>query len=91
MQAAGVQEGDILVSVAGDPLTDEEDFGATFRSRMAGKPEGTSYPVIVNRGGQEMTLAATLRYVEVVSRRVVEMENAPEKAVRIRNGILQGS
>ena len=91
MQAAGVQEGDILISVAGDRLTSEEDFGATFRTRMAGKPEGTSYPVVVNRGGQEITLAATLRYVEVVSRRVVEMENAPEKAVRIRNGILQGS
>ena len=90
MQEAGVREGDILIRIAGDPLTSEEDFGATFRASMAGKPEGTSYPVLVNRGGQEMTLTATLRYVDIVNRRVVEMENASEKAVRIRNGILAG-
>ena len=90
MQAAGVREGDVLISVAGDPLNSEEDFGATFRARMADKPEGTTYPVVVNRGGQEVTVTASLRYVEVVNRRVVELENASEKAVRIRNGILQG-
>jgi predicted metalloprotease with PDZ domain len=91
MQAAGVQEGDILVRVAGDPLTAEEDFGATFRSRMAGKPEGTTYSVVVNRNGQEMSLTGSLRYVSQITRQVAELENAPEKAVRIRDGILRGS
>jgi predicted metalloprotease with PDZ domain len=90
MQAAGVREGDVLVRVAGDPLSAEEDFGVVFRARMDGKPEGTTYPVVVNRGGQEMTLTATLRYVSAVTRRVVELENAPEKAARIREGILRG-
>jgi predicted metalloprotease with PDZ domain len=90
MEAAGVQEGDILVSVAGDPLSNEEDFGVRFRARMENQPEGTSYPVVVSRGGRPVTLTASLRYVEVVNRRVVELENAPEKAVRIREGILRG-
>lgn len=90
MEAAGVHEGDILVSVAGDPLSDAEDFGVAFRRRMADKPEGTTYPVVVNRGGQEMTLTGSLRYVMVTSRRVVPLENAVEKAVRIREGILRG-
>jgi predicted metalloprotease with PDZ domain len=90
MQAAGVQVGDILVSVAGGALPAGEDFGAIFRARMADKPEGTTYPVVVKRGGQELTLTATLRYMEMVNREVVEMENAPEKARRIREGILRG-
>jgi predicted metalloprotease with PDZ domain len=90
MQAAGVREGDVLLRVAGDPLSDEEDFGVVFRRRMANQPEGTTYPVVISRGGQEVTLTATLRYLTVVTRRVVEMENASEKAVRIRNGILRG-
>jgi predicted metalloprotease with PDZ domain len=90
MQAAGVQEGDILVSVAGVDITADQEFGAVFRSRMANQPEGTSYPVVVRRGGQELTLAATLRYVTLVSREVVELEAAPAKAVRIREGILRG-
>ena len=90
MEAAGVQEGDVLLRVAGDPLSAEEDFGVTFRSRMADKPEGTTYQVLVKRNGQEMTLTASLKYVTQVNRRVVELENASEKAVRIRNGILRG-
>jgi C-terminal processing protease CtpA/Prc len=90
MQAAGLQEGDIIIRVAGDSLTSAEDFGATFRARMANQPEGTSYPVVVHRAGRELTLTATLRYANVIRRQVVEMPDAPEKAVRIRNGILRG-
>jgi predicted metalloprotease with PDZ domain len=90
MQAAGLQEGDILLRIAGDPLSSEQDFGEQFRARMANQPEGTTYPVVIRRGGQEMTLTASLRYVTAVTRRVVELENASEKAVRIRNGILRG-
>jgi predicted metalloprotease with PDZ domain len=90
MAAAGVQEGDLMVSVAGDPLSDEEDFGVVFRRRMADQAEGTTYPVVVNRGGQKISLTANLRYVVVVNRRLAELENASEKAVRIRDGILTG-
>ena len=91
MQEAGIQAGDMLVSIAGVPVTSAEDFGAQFRAKLANQPEGTSYNVVVNRGGQNVTLNGKLRYLPVVTHRVVPLENAPEKAVRIREGILRGT
>jgi predicted metalloprotease with PDZ domain len=90
MSAAGMLEGDILVSVAEIPVTDANTFGALFRQKMANQPEGTAYTVVVRRNGQEMTLNAKLRFVPNIVHTVVPMENASEKAVRIRNGLLTG-
>jgi predicted metalloprotease with PDZ domain len=91
MAAAGMQEGDILVRVADNPVTDANTFGDQFRQKMGGKPEGTPYTVVVRRGGQEMTLNAQLKFVPNIVYSVGASPDASEKALRIRNGILRGN
>jgi predicted metalloprotease with PDZ domain len=90
LAAAGVQPGDILVSVAGETVAAGDDVGAKFRRKMAGKPEGTPYPVVVRRGEQEMTLTPILKFA-IMPYSVRASADASEKAVRVRNGILRGN
>lgn len=91
MAAAGMREGDILLSVADIPVTDANTFGALFRQKMGNQPEGTPYTVMVRRDGQEIPLHATLRFVPNIVYSVLPLDSASEKAVRIRNGLLTGS
>jgi predicted metalloprotease with PDZ domain len=90
MAEAGMQAGDVLLRVADIPVTDANTFGALFRQKMATQPEGTAYTVVVRRGGQEVTLNAKLRFLPNIVYTVLPAADAPEKAVRIRNGILRG-
>ncbi len=91
MSAAGMREGDILLSVADIPVTDANTFGALFREKMANQPAETPYTVGIRRDGQELTLNAKLRFVPNIVYSMMPLENASEKAVRIRNGLLRGS
>ncbi len=86
---AGLQSGDLLVSVAGIEVEDV-GFGEEFRERFANQPMGTAYDVVVDRGSERLTLSAELRLAEVTSARLEEDATAGEKARRIRNGILTG-
>jgi hypothetical protein len=63
---------------------------ASFRSRYAGTT-ATTLPLVVRRGSQTMTLQLPVRLVPSVNTTVSPIPNAPEKAVRIRNGIMRGS
>jgi C-terminal processing protease CtpA/Prc len=87
---AGVQTGDLIVSVAGVDVGNT-DFGAVFRSQFAGAPAGTRYDLIVERGGQRLTLSTELRFEDVRSTAIEADSGASEKAVRVRNGLLTGS
>jgi predicted metalloprotease with PDZ domain len=89
-QAAGLEAGDLLVSVAGVDVGNS-DFGAVFRANFANAPLGTTYDVVVERGGQRRTLSAELRFEEVRNLSIEEDSAATGKPLRIRNGLLTGS
>jgi predicted metalloprotease with PDZ domain len=88
--AAGVQVGDHLVAV-GEVAVEDGGFGASFRAAYGNRPAGTEYDIVVDRGGQRLTLRATLQFAETTAARVVEDEAANAKALRIRNGLLTGA
>lgn len=85
--SAGVQPGDVLVSIADLPVTDET-FGARFRQKFRIPDAARTFPIVVRRGEQTLTLTAPLQFVESVSSRIVVDEKANAKAVRIRRGIV---
>jgi hypothetical protein len=81
--------GDRLVSVGDVTISTDDSFEA-FRARYAGTTL-TSLPLVVRRGGETITLQLPVRLSTRVQARVFAVPNAPDKAVRIRNGILKGS
>jgi len=87
---AGVAIGDRLVSV-GDVAVADGGFGFFFREAYGNRPAGTRYDIVVDRGGQRLTLPAVLEFAESTSSRLVEEDPAGAKARRIRNGILTGA
>jgi serine protease Do len=54
--SAGIQSGDVIVSVNGDAVKSADDLGSILGSLQP----GDEVPVIVNRGGQEQTFTVTL-------------------------------
>ena len=88
-EAAGVRDGDYLISV-GDIAVQNPTFGEQFRSRYA-KAEGTVLPMKIRRGEQTMDLNVTVRLAERTEQRLMIDPAASAKAVRIRNGILKGA
>lgn len=87
--AAGLQEGDVLLSV-GNIAVEDQNFGQQFR-RQFGRAEGAPLPMRVKRGDNEVTLQGTVRLVSRVEMRIETDPGASAKAVRIRNGILRGT
>jgi predicted metalloprotease with PDZ domain len=87
--AAGARAGDRIVSIGDVAITNDDSF-ATFRSRYAGTAV-TTLPMVIKRGDQTMTLQLPVRLTARVQTRVSPIPNAPEKAVRIRSGILRGT
>jgi predicted metalloprotease with PDZ domain len=85
---AGVREGDYLLAV-GDVLVTDPEFGARFRERFARASEGSPITLRVRRLGQTLNLPARLRF-SPGAYRIVADNDAPAKARRIRDGILQG-
>jgi predicted metalloprotease with PDZ domain len=87
--AAGARNGDRLVSI-GDVIISNTDSFDTFRARYAGSPL-TTLPLVVRRGTEMLTLQLPVRLIPRGETHVLPIPNAPEKAVRIRSGILRGS
>jgi predicted metalloprotease with PDZ domain len=87
--AAGVKEGDYLLSVGDIPVSDEQ-FGDHFRAKFGAAAEGSPLSVKVRRAGTTTTLMGKLRFAagDVV---LGADPKASAKAVRIRNGILHKS
>jgi predicted metalloprotease with PDZ domain len=86
--AAGAHTGDRFVSI-GDVTISNDDSFDKFRTRYAGTTM-TTLPLVVRRGGETITLQLPVRLVTRVQTRVLPIPNAPEKAARIRAGILRG-
>jgi predicted metalloprotease with PDZ domain len=87
--AAGVQAGDVMVSV-GDVQVADAQFGAKFRAQYVGRPAGTPIPIVVRRGNDTLTLNGALAYAPSAPR-LEEDPAAPARAVRLRDGILRGT
>lgn len=85
---AGVQSGDVLVSVGEIPVNDDT-FGARYRARY-GHQTSATIPIVVRRGGRELTLTGPLQFATTVRRRITADPAASARAVRIRTGILRG-
>ncbi len=87
--AAGLTSGDRLVSIGDITISNDSSFDA-FRARY-NNTTATTLPIVVKRGAQTLTLQLPVRLTPRVRTVVSPVPNAPEKAVRIRNGILKGS
>jgi predicted metalloprotease with PDZ domain len=87
---AGIQPGDYLLRI-GEVVAGEGQIGAAFRARYGSEAPGTPLEVEVRRGDETITLTMELRFTESTSYTVVETRDAPEKAIRIRESILEGT
>ena len=85
---AGARAGDRLVSI-GDVVISNDDSFEAFRVRYSGTTL-TTLPLVVRRGTETITLQLPVRLTIRSQIRVLPIPNAPEKAVRIRTGILKG-
>jgi predicted metalloprotease with PDZ domain len=88
--SAGIQAGDILLSVGDVKVADATAFGIEYREKYGRSPDGTPLDIIVKRGEQTVTLKGSVTFA---SRNEVSLEMDPAaspKAVRIRNGMLAG-
>ena len=87
--AAGVREGDYLLTVGDIPVTDEQ-FGEHFRTKFGSATEGSPISIQVRRAGVATTLTGKLRFApgDVV---LDADPKASPRAARIRNGILKGT
>jgi predicted metalloprotease with PDZ domain len=86
---AGGLAGDELVTV-GTLAAADQGWAARFRATYGSQPEGTIIPVVVRRAGERRTLQMPLRFITIVSYRLVIDPNASPSAVRIRQGIMTG-
>ena len=87
--AAGVQSGDVLVSV-GDVQVRDQNFGLQYRQQY-GTREGADVPIVVRRGGQSLTLPGKVVLALQTQSRVAFDPAASGKALQIRQGLMKGS
>ena len=87
--AAGIRVGDRLLSLGDVAITNDDAFD-TFRQKYNGTAL-TTLPVVVRRGTETLTLQLPVRLFTRVVTVVKSIPGAPEKAVRIRNGIMRGT
>lgn len=87
---AGVKLGDYLLKVgeldAGDPAFQEK-----FNAKYAGMAPGGTVPIEIRRGTQRIKLNAPVRFTTTEARRLIEVTNASPKAIRVRDGLLNGT
>ncbi len=87
---AGGLAGDQLVRV-GDIDGSSGSWAPQFRAKYGTAAEGTLIPVVVQRGGQSVTLQMPLRFITIRSYRLVIDPKASPAAVQVRQGIMKGS
>ena len=87
---AGVKLGDYLVKVGGLDVADPA-FQEKFNAKYAGMAPGGTVPIEIRRGTQRLTLNAPVRFTTTETRRLIELSNASPKAIRVRDGLLNGT
>jgi predicted metalloprotease with PDZ domain len=88
-EGAGVQPGDLLISIGGISAADPT-WSEQFRGKYARTPQGSALPILIRRDGREMTLNARLAFTPRVESHLAEDPRASAKARRVRDGILKG-
>ena len=88
-EAAGVQPGDVLVSVGDIPVSSDQDWASAFRSRYRGRA-GQPLAITVRRGGEAFTHNTVGR--ERTSARITLTRGASltPKQTRIWQGLATG-
>ena len=88
-EAAGVEPGDVLISVGDLKVTADQDWGAAYRTRYRGRA-GQPVTITVRRAGREVTLNTSVR--ERTNSRVTlaRAPNPTAKQARIWQGIATG-
>src|SRR5215212_512676 len=87
---AGVKLGDYLLKVGGLDAADPA-FQEKFNAKYAGMASGGTVPIEIRRGTQRLTLTAPVRFTTTETRRLIEVTNASPKAIRVRDGLLNGT
>ena len=87
---AGVKLGDYMLTVGGLDATDPA-FSQKFNEKFGSTPPGETIPIEVRRGTQRLMLNAPVRFNTTEGRRLIEMTNATPKAIRVRDGLLNGT
>jgi len=87
---AGVKLGDYMLTVGGLDATDPA-FSQKFNEKFGSTPPGETIPIEVRRGTQRLMLNAKVRFNTTEGRRLIEMTNATPKAIRVRDGLLNGT
>jgi predicted metalloprotease with PDZ domain len=87
-EAAGILPGDELVSIG--PIKVDRGFGVAFRTLFR-RRIGETAPVVVRRGGKELTLSLMVQEATRVEERLDFDRRASFKALRIRAGLLRGT
>lgn len=86
---AGVEPGDVLVSIGDVRVNPEQDWGGTFRTRYRGK-SGEPLTITVQRGGRTVTLNTTVRERANSRLMLSRAPNPTPKQARIWQGIAAG-
>ena len=86
---AGVEPGDVLVSVGDVKVTADQDWGAAYRTRYRGKA-GQPIAIAVQRAGRTLTLNTTVRERTNSSVRLSRAPNPTPKQARIWQGLASG-
>jgi predicted metalloprotease with PDZ domain len=84
---AGLRTGDKVVSANGEPIAD----WSTFRSLLQTLKSGDTVRLAVERGGTARDIDVTLAPFDVPSVRIVELEGASPKQIRLREAWKIGS
>jgi predicted metalloprotease with PDZ domain len=86
---AGVQVGDVLLSVGEINVAPDQDWASTFRSRYRGRG-GQPLTIVVRRGGQTLTLETTVRERTSARFTLTRSGNLTLKQSRIWQGLATG-
>jgi predicted metalloprotease with PDZ domain len=87
---AGVKLGDYLLTVGGLDVNDE-GFAEKFTTKYGGMAPGGTIPIEIKRGTERLTLNAPVRFSTTETRRLIELTDASPRAVRVRDGLLNGT
>jgi predicted metalloprotease with PDZ domain len=87
---AGVKLGDYLLKVGGLDASDPA-FQEKFNAKFGAMAPGGTIPIEIKRGTQRLTLNAPVKFNTTETRRLIELTNAGPKAVRVRDGLLNGT
>jgi len=86
--SAGLKPGDVVTSI--DGISTNNPAWENWRTKFAAR-EGAPIEVRLIRDGKTITIDPPVKFATVINRKLEADPNAPDKAKRIREGILKGT